>query len=84
MLFLQNPRSIPIPLRSMISFATGAISIESDILHLLVFSAYDNRTTIPIINKMINDNNIKLYIEPFVVGCNMIENIECENRLRGQ
>ena len=37
----------------------------------------------PIINKMINDNNIKLYIEPFVGGCNLIENIECENRFGG-
>ncbi len=35
----------------------------------------------PIINKLIKDNNIRTYIEPFVGGANMIENIKCENRL---
>lgn len=32
----------------------------------------------PIINKLIKDNGITTYIEPFVGGCNMIEHIECE------
>ncbi len=32
----------------------------------------------PIINKLIKDNNIKVYVEPFVGGANMIEHIECD------
>lgn len=35
----------------------------------------------PIINKLIQNNNIKTYIEPFVGGANMMEHIKCENRL---
>lgn len=35
----------------------------------------------PIINKLIDDNNINLYIEPFVGGANMIEHIKCKNRI---
>jgi len=35
----------------------------------------------PIINKMIKDNDIKTYIEPFVGGANMMEVIECDTRI---
>lgn len=35
----------------------------------------------PIINKLIEDNNIKIYIEPFVGGANMIEHIRCDTRI---
>ena len=36
---------------------------------------------IPILQKDIDDNNIKLYIEPFVGGANMIDKIQCEKRI---
>lgn len=35
----------------------------------------------PIINKLIIDNNINTYVEPFVGGCNMIDKIYCENKI---
>lgn len=34
----------------------------------------------PIINNLIQDNEIKIYIEPFVGGANMIEHITCERK----
>lgn len=36
---------------------------------------------VPIIQDCIDMNNIKLYIEPFCGGCNVIDKIECENKL---
>jgi Site-specific DNA methylase len=36
---------------------------------------------IPLFNKIIRDKNINTYIEPFVGGANIIEGIECENRI---
>ncbi|WP_144468724.1 DNA adenine methylase [Bacillus pumilus] len=35
----------------------------------------------PIINKIIKDKNISIYIEPFVGGANMIEHIRCETKI---
>lgn len=35
----------------------------------------------PIINKLINDNNIHLYIEPFVGGANMIQHVKCDKKI---
>lgn len=35
----------------------------------------------PIINKLIKENDINLYIEPFVGGANMIEHIECDMKV---
>jgi DNA adenine methylase len=35
----------------------------------------------PIINQIIKDNGVRLYIEPFVGGANMIEHIQCEQKL---
>lgn len=35
----------------------------------------------PIIQKSIDDNNISIYFEPFVGGCNLIDKIKCENRI---
>lgn len=35
----------------------------------------------PIINKLIEDNNVDTYIEPFVGGANMIEHIQCKNKI---
>ena len=35
----------------------------------------------PILQKCIDDNHIDTYIEPFVGGANMIENIKCKNRI---
>jgi DNA adenine methylase len=34
-----------------------------------------------IINKLIQENNINTYIEPFVGGANLIEHIKCENKI---
>jgi hypothetical protein len=35
----------------------------------------------PIINKIIEDNDIKKYVEPFVGGANMIQHIKCELKI---
>lgn len=35
----------------------------------------------PIINKIISDNDINTYIEPFVGGANMIQNINCNRKI---
>lgn len=35
----------------------------------------------PIINKMIKENQIETYIEPFVGGANMIQHIEAKNKI---
>jgi DNA adenine methylase len=35
----------------------------------------------PIINKLIKDNGIKIYVEPFVGGANMIEHIVCNQKI---
>ena len=35
----------------------------------------------PIINKLIKENNIQTYIEPFVGGANMIEHINCNEKI---
>lgn len=35
----------------------------------------------PIIQKCIDDNNIKIYYEPFVGGANMIDKIKCDKRV---
>ena len=35
----------------------------------------------PIIQKYIDDNNIKIYFEPFVGGMNMIDKIKCETKI---
>ena len=35
----------------------------------------------PIIQKYIDDNNIKQYLEPFVGGANMIDKIKCEKKI---
>ena len=36
---------------------------------------------VPIIQKCIDENNVKIYYEPFVGGANMIDKIKCENRI---
>ena len=35
----------------------------------------------PLINKLIKNNNINTYIEPFVGGANMIQHINCKERI---
>ena len=35
----------------------------------------------PILQKCIDENNIKIYFEPFVGGANMIDKIQCETRI---
>lgn len=35
----------------------------------------------PILQSLINQNNVKVYYEPFVGGCNMIDKIQCDNRV---
>lgn len=35
----------------------------------------------PILQSLINRNNVKVYYEPFVGGCNMIDKIQCDNRV---
>lgn len=34
----------------------------------------------PILQKIIDDNGVKTYIECFVGGCNIIDSIRCENK----
>jgi len=36
---------------------------------------------VPIIQKYIDDNQIKTYIEPFCGGCNVIDKVKCKNRI---
>lgn len=36
---------------------------------------------IPIIQKQIDNNNIKTYIEPFCGGCNIIDKVKCDNKI---
>ncbi len=36
---------------------------------------------LPIIQKVIDDNNITMYIEPFAGGCNVIDSIKCKTRI---
>ena len=36
---------------------------------------------VPIIQKCIDDNNIETYIEPFVGGANVIDKINCKNKI---
>ena len=36
---------------------------------------------VPIIQKYIDDNNIKTYIEPMVGGCNLIDKIKCDRKI---
>lgn len=36
---------------------------------------------VPILQKIINQNEIKTYIEPFVGGANIIDKIKCENKI---
>lgn len=38
---------------------------------------------VPIIQKYIDNNNIKTYIEPFVGGANVIDKIKCEQKIAG-
>ncbi len=38
---------------------------------------------VPILQKLINDNNIKAYIEPFVGGANLIDKVKCNKRIGG-
>ena len=35
----------------------------------------------PILQKLIDDNNVSVYYEPFVGGCNMIDKIKCKYRI---
>lgn len=39
-----------------------------------------SKQIVPILQKYIDENNIKSYIEPFVGGANIIDKIECESR----
>ena len=39
-----------------------------------------SKEIIPIINKLIQVNNIEEYIEPFVGGANLIENVKCKSK----
>lgn len=50
----------------------------------MVYQGSKNRLTkyiVPIIQKEIDKNNISTYIEPFVGGANVIDKINCENRI---
>lgn len=38
---------------------------------------------VPIIQKYIEDNNIKNYLEPFVGGANVIDKVKCKNKIGG-
>lgn len=39
------------------------------------------RYILPIIQQKIDDNNIKTYIEPFCGGCNIIDKVNCEQKI---
>lgn len=39
---------------------------------------------VPIIQKQIDNNSVKVYIEPFVGGSNMIEHVKCEQKIGGE
>lgn len=50
----------------------------------MVYQGSKNRLAkflVPIIQKYINDNGIKTYIEPMCGSCSIIEKIQCENRI---
>ena len=50
----------------------------------MVYQGSKNRLSkflVPIIQKYIDDNNIKTYIEPMCGSCSIIEKIECENKI---
>ena len=52
----------------------------------MVYQRSKNRISkflVPIIQKYIDDNNIKTYIEPMVGGANIIDKIVCENKVGG-
>lgn len=38
---------------------------------------------VPILQKIIEENNIDTYIEPFVGGANVIDSIECPTKIGG-
>jgi DNA adenine methylase len=41
------------------------------------------KNIVPILQKIIDDNEIKTYVEPFVGGANIIDAIKCERRIGG-
>lgn len=50
----------------------------------MVYQGSKNRLAkflVPIIQKYIDDNNIKTYIEPMCGSCSIIEKIQCDNRI---
>lgn len=50
----------------------------------MVYQGSKNRLAkflVPIIQKYIDDNDIKTYIEPMVGSCSIIEKIQCDNRI---
>lgn len=50
----------------------------------IVYQGSKNRIAkyiVPIIQKYIDDNNIETYIEPFVGGANIIDKIQCKNKI---
>ena len=50
----------------------------------MVYQGSKNRLAkflVPIIQKYIDDNNIKTYIEPMVGGANLIDKIKCDKRI---
>lgn len=50
----------------------------------MVYQGSKNRISkflVPIIQKYIDDNNIKTYVEPMVGGANIIDKINCENKI---
>ena len=36
---------------------------------------------VPILQKLIDENNIEMYIEPFCGGCNIIDTIKCKTKI---
>ena len=50
----------------------------------MVYQGSKNRLAkflVPIIQKYIDDNSIKTYIEPMCGSCSIIEKIQCDNRI---
>ena len=50
----------------------------------MVYQGSKNRLAkyiVPIIQKYINENNIKTYIEPMCGSCSIIEKVDCENKI---
>ena len=62
------------------------LNLKNNIARIIIMKYMGSKSRIakyivPIIQKEIDDNNIKCYIEPFVGGANVIDKIKCDKRI---